>query len=114
MTRLADLSWRRFSALVPSWGGLGALLGGLGALLGRSWGGLGRSWVVLEAVLAALGSLLVVLGAVLGRLGSVLCLSSVVFGALGASWGGFCAAGGAKNIDFPYVFQYFLQNLYFE
>ena len=30
-------------------------------------------------------------------------------GRLGASWGGFGAAGGVKNIDFPSVFQYFLQ-----
>ena len=46
-----------------------------------------------------------------GGLGVILARS---WGILGRSWGGLGAAGGAKNVDFPVVFQYFLQNRCFE
>ena len=62
--------------------------------LGWSWGGLARSWGGLGAVLGrSWGALGFSLGAVLGR--------------LEASWSGLGAAGGPKNLDFPYVFQCF-------
>ena len=96
--------------------------------LGAYWRPLGRflgSWRPLGGILGAFGAVLGDLGWSWGDLGVVMGWSWLVLGPswtdLGSSWLGLepfgddlGLAGGAKNVDFPYVFRCFLQHQFFE
>ena len=109
------IAWRiSLGGVFSLLGRLGAVLGRLGAVLGGPGAILERSWVVL----GGLGAVFDRSWAFLGRSWNGLWPSWAVlrrsWSGLGPSWGGFGAAGGAQNIDFPYAFQYFLQKRCFE